>query len=206
MYYRIFIEKFVIIFVSIYMLLKKNVIFVWKSKQQKIMNILKMKFVNSSVLITLNYKFEKKIILIANVNMKNWKKIFMQIKNKKRHFCKYENEMWNVTETKYDAIKRECREILKCFKKFRYYLYDVHFVLKTDAKILIAQFNRSNTDFFDALLICWIAWICLFDFNVRHVKNKKHIVADELFRKFVIEKKRQIINKKWTLMNESNWN
>ena len=153
MYYRIFIENFVIVFASIYMLLKKNVIFVWKSKQQKIMNILKMKFVNSSVLITLDYKFEKKIILIANVNMKNWKKIFMQIKNKKRHFCKYENEMWNVTETKYDAIKRECREILKYFKKFRYYLYDVHFILKTDAKILIAQFNRSNIDFFEALLI-----------------------------------------------------
>ena len=70
-YYRIFIEKFVIIFVSIYMLLKKNVIFVWKSKQQKIMNILKMTFVNSSVLITLDYIFEKKIILVANVNMKN---------------------------------------------------------------------------------------------------------------------------------------
>ena len=92
-YYRIFIENFVIVFVSIYMLLKKNVIFVWKSKQQKIMNILKMKLVNSSVLITLDYKFEKKIILIANVSMKNWKEVFMQIKNKKRHFCKYKSEM-----------------------------------------------------------------------------------------------------------------
>ena len=126
----------------------------------------------------------------------------MQIKNKKRHFCKYENEMWNVIETKYDAIKRECREILKCFKKFRYYLYDVHFILKIDAKVLIAQFNRSNIDFSDALLIRWIAWICLFDFNVRHVKNKKHIVADELFRRFFIEEKRQTINKK---MNIDEW-
>ena len=196
MYYRIFIEKFVIIFVSIYMLLKKNVIFVWKSKQQKIMNILKMKFVNSSVLITFDYKFAKKIILIANVNLKNWKKIFMQIKNKKRHFCKYENDMWNVIKAKNDAIKRECCEILKYFKKFRYYLYNVHFILKIDAKILIAQFNRSNIDFSDALLTRWIAWIRLFDFNVRHVKNKKHIVIDELSRRLVIEEKRQTINKK----------
>ena len=134
--------------------------------------------------------------------MKNWKKVFMQIKNKKRHFCKYENEMWNVTETKYDAIKRKCREILKCFKKFRYYLYDVHFILKIDAKILIAQFNCSNTDFSDAFLTRWIAWICLFDFNVRHVKNKKHIAADELSRKSAIEEKRQTINKK---MNIDEW-
>ena len=107
-----------------------------------------------------------------------------------------------MTETKYDAIKRECREILKCFKKFRYYLYDVHFILKIDAKILIAQFNRSNIDFFDALLIRWIAWICLFDFNIRHVKNKKHIVVDELSRKSAIEKKRQTASKK---MNIDEW-
>ena len=110
--------------------------------------------------------------------------------------------MWNVIETKYNAIKRECREILKCFKKFRYYLYDVHFILKTDAKILIAQFNRSNIDFSDALLTRWIAWIRLFDFNVRHVKNKKHIAADELSRRFAIEEKRQTINKK---MNIDEW-
>ena len=137
------------------------------------------------ILIIFDYKFEKKIILTANVNLKNWKKIFMQIKNKKRNFfCKYENDIWNVIETKYDAIKRKCRETLKCFKKFQYYLYDVHFILKNDVKILIAQFNRSNTDFFDAFLIRFIAWICLFDFNVHHVKNKKHIAADKLSRKF----------------------
>ena len=118
MYYRIFIEKFIIIFVSIYKLMKKNVIFNWKSKQQKVINILKIKFVNSSIFIIFDYNFEKKIILTANVNLKNWKKIFMQIKNKKRHFCKYENDMWNVIETKYNAIKRKCREILKNFKKF----------------------------------------------------------------------------------------
>ena len=59
-YYRIFIEKFIIIFVSIYKLLKKNVIFDWKTEQQKIINILKMKFFNSSILIILDYKFEKK--------------------------------------------------------------------------------------------------------------------------------------------------
>ena len=137
-YYRIFIEKFVIIFVSIYKLLKKNVIFDWKSKQQEIINILKMKFINSSIFIILDYNFKKEIILAANVSLKNWKKVFMQIKNKKQHFCKYENDMWNVIEAKYDAIKRECREILKNFKKFRYYLYDVHFILKIDVKVLIA--------------------------------------------------------------------
>ena len=122
-----------------------------------IMNILKMKFVSSSILITFNYKFEKKIILTANINLKNWKKIFMQIKNKKRHFCKYENNIYNVIKMKYDAIKRKFRKIFKYFKKIRYYLYDVQFILKIDAKILIAQFNYLNIDFFDVFLTYWIA-------------------------------------------------
>ena len=66
-----------------------------------------------------------------------------------------------MTETNYDAIKRECREILKCFKKFRYYLYDVHFILKINVEVLIAQFNRSDIDFLNAFLIRQIAWIRL---------------------------------------------
>ena len=32
-------------------------------------------------------------------------------------------------------------------------------------------------------MIRWLTWICLFNFNVRHVLDKKHTAADELSRK-----------------------
>ena len=32
-------------------------------------------------------------------------------------------------------------------------------------------------------MTCWLAWIRLFDFNVRHIFGKRHTAANELFRR-----------------------
>ena len=59
----------------------------------------------------------------------------------------------------------------------------MRFIIKIDINILIVQFNRSTVDLSETLMIRWLTWICLFDFNVRHVLDKRHIATDELFRK-----------------------
>jgi hypothetical protein len=64
----------------------------------------------------------------------------------RRYFSRYESGIWNQIKRKYDATKREYRAIFKVFKKFRFWLYGIHFFLKTDINVLIAQFNRSETD------------------------------------------------------------
>ena len=48
---------------------------------------------------------------------------------------------------------------------------------------MIAQFNRSVTDFFKVLIIRWLTWVRLFNFNVRYIFDKKHTAANELSRK-----------------------
>jgi hypothetical protein len=58
----------------------------------------------------------------------------------------------------------------------------VHFVVELDAKTLVAQLNRSASDLPGALTTRWLAWIRLFDFDVRHVSGKKNAVADGLSR------------------------
>ena len=156
-YYRYFVENFAIIIIFFYLLLKKNQMFVWKFLQQKIMNILKLKLMTFSILITINYEFEKKIILTIYIFKKNWNEIFMQFQNKLRHFFHYENDIWTEIETKYNNEKRICRAMLKCLKKLRFHFYDVHFVLKIDSKSLITQFNRLNTNFSKSFMIRWIA-------------------------------------------------
>jgi hypothetical protein len=47
----------------------------------------------------------------------------------------------------------------------------------------MAQLNRAATDYPNALITRWLAWIRLFDFKVRHVPGKQHIVADALSRR-----------------------
>jgi hypothetical protein len=107
----------------------------------------------------------------------------MQLRDEKRHSIRYESEFWFETKQKYDVTKRECREVLKTLKKVRYYLYDCKFILKIDARVLIDQLNRSSTNLSSALITHWIAWIRLFDFDVRHVSEDKHTAIDDLFKK-----------------------
>ena len=70
--------------------------------------------------------------------------------------------------------------MLKAMRKVRFWLYGVHFVLETDANVLVAQLNRSATDLPGSLVTRWIAYIRLFDFKVRHIPGKKHTAADGL--------------------------
>ena len=60
----------------------------------------------------------------------------------------------------------------------------MRFIIEIDANILITQFNRSVADFSEILIIRWLTWIKLFDFDVKHISDKKHIVVDDLFRRF----------------------
>ena len=101
----------------------------------------------------------------------------------RRHPARYESGLWNDAEARYDAGKRECRGVLKMLKKVRHYLYGVRFVIETDAKTLVAQLNRSASDVPGALVTRWLAWIHLFDFEVRHVSGKKYTAADDLSRR-----------------------
>ena len=59
----------------------------------------------------------------------------------------------------------------------------MRFIIEIDVNTLIAQFNRSAADFFEVLVIRWLTWICLFNFDIRHVFGKKHTAADELSRR-----------------------
>jgi hypothetical protein len=59
-------------------------------------------------------------------------------KLKRRYSAKYENGLWNDTKARYDAEKREYREVLKILKKMRHYLYNVRFVIEINVKTLVA--------------------------------------------------------------------
>ena len=86
-------------------------------------------------------------------------------------------------ESRYNIKKRECCQLLKALKKVSFWLYKVRFIIEINVNILIAQFNRFITDLLKILMIRWLIWIRLFNFNIRHVFDKKYIAIDELFRK-----------------------
>ena len=179
--------NFVIIVVFIYRLLKNEKPFVWEKEQKIAMNILKLTLTIASVLKSLNYfSLIDEIILAMNFNLKRWNVILSQINFEidKRHFSRYKSELWIDSKSRYDAIKRECRDFLKALKKVRFWLYEMRFIIEIDANILMTQLNRFAADLSEVLIIRWLAWIRFFDFDVKYVLDKKHTIVDDLSRRF----------------------
>ena len=140
----------------------------------------------ASTLRSLNYSLlTNEIILAVDFSLKKWGAILFQINSEtsKNHFFRYKSNLWTMSESKYNVTKRECRGLLKTLKKVRFWLYEVRFIIEIDVNTLIVQFNRSVIDFPEALMTRWLAWIRLFNFNVRHVFDKRHTATDEFFRR-----------------------
>lgn len=147
------------------------------------MDLLKLALTTPPALVILDYsEGAGDIILTVDASLEGWGGVLMQQIQGKRHPSRYESGIWSSAEKKYDATKREYRGVLKALKKVRYWLYGIRFILETDASVLIAQLNQSRTDLPGALVIRWIAWIQLFDFEVRHIPGRKHGTADGLSR------------------------
>src|ERR1700730_1689040 len=178
-YYWIWIEGFSIVAEPIYYLFKKGVPWNWGLEQELAMSALKAALTTAPALVKIVYIDRAgEIILAVDASLKGWGAVLMQLDDQgKRHPYRYERGLWNQGEQNYDATKRECRGVLKALRKVRYWLYGVHFVLETDANVLVAQLNRSATDLPGSLVTRWIAYIRLFDFEVRHVPRGKHAAA-----------------------------
>ena len=87
--------------------------------------------------------------------------------------------MWIESKSRYNAIKRKCHDFLKALKKVRFWLYEMRFIIEIDANILMTQFNRFTANLSEVLIIHWLTWIKFFNFDMKHVFGKKHIIAND---------------------------
>ena len=184
-YYRIWVLDFAIIAAPLYQLTRKSVVWFWSTEHSEAMTTLKVALTTAPALVTICYdEGAGRIIVAFDASKKGWGAVIMQEdKNGKRHPVRYEGGVWSTSESGYDAGKRECRAMLKALKKFRYWLYGTYFFVETDANTLVAQLNRSATDLPGALVTQWLAWIRLFDFEVKHIAGRRNVVADALSRR-----------------------
>ena len=110
------------------------------------------------ILISLTYGPDAGLIILAvDASLLSWGAVLMQLIGMKRHPTKFESGTWDAAKQKYDATKRECRGVLKAFKRLRNYLYGVLFLFEIDAKVLVHQINGVANDMPRAFVIRWLA-------------------------------------------------
>ena len=192
-FYRIWVFHFAMIAEPIYRLTKKGMPWEWKDEQEEAMNNLKRALTSPPALCRISYaKGAGEIVIGVDASLEGWGGTMGQKdENGALRVARFESGVWNKAERNYDATKRETRAVLKVFRKLRFYIYGVHFILETDAKVLVAQMERTATDLPGSLVTRWIACIRMFDFEVRHVPGKKHTAADGLSRRSTTEAERE---------------
>jgi hypothetical protein len=185
-YYRIFIISFSIIAAPIFELFRKGKRFLWTHECQLAMDKLKKLLTTAPILITLDFGPSAGMIYL-NVDASTrigWGGTMEQVqKDGKRKPARYESGVWNDVERKYDAVKLECRGLLKALKKFRFWLYGRYFTVETDAQTLVWLLNQPPNDLPNAMMTRWLSYIRLFDFDVKHIKDEKNGAADGLSRR-----------------------
>ena len=139
--------------IPLYAILKKNAVFVWEEAEQTAFDTIKSVLSTFPAVMPVDYSLIPFILIIAvDASLKGWGGVMMQERDGVRRIARYESGVWSSAEAAYDAGKLECRAVLKAFKKFRHWLYGVHFILETDANTLVAQLNRPASDLPGALV------------------------------------------------------
>jgi transposase InsO family protein len=185
-YYRIFIANFSVIAAPIFKLFKKGSRFRWDDDCQNAMTQLKSAMTAAPVLVKLDFS-PNALPIVLNVDASTtigWGAVLSQIQaDGKVKPSRFESGIWNSAELKYDALKLECRGLLKALKKFRFWLFGRHFQVETDSQTLVWLLNQPPNDLPNAMMTRWLAYIRLFDFTPRHIPGKRNSVADGLSRR-----------------------
>ena len=115
-YYRIFIEGFALIAAPIFWLFRKGWKFVWTVECSDAMTRLKAALIKAPVLITLDFSdgvLGIELAIDASTTI-GWGAVLSQYQEDgKAHPARYESGIWSDQERKYDALKLECRRLIK---------------------------------------------------------------------------------------------
>ena len=168
---------------------RKEVELVWVAEEEKAMEKLKTGLSSAPTLKPLVYTpegngFVGRIVLGVDACRLGFGVILQQEDWEGRpHPVRYESGLWTPAETRYDAVQLECLVLLRALKKICYYLYGVQFLIEIDACTLVHQLNQPMSDIPGAIVGRWLAYIRLFDFDIKHVAGVKHKGPDALSRR-----------------------
>ncbi len=185
-YYRIFVFGFSVIAAPIFSLFRQGKRFEWSPECESAMVQLKTAISNAPVLVSLDLSPSGgPIVLYVDASTTiGWGAVLSQVyDDEKEHPARFESGIWSNAELKYDAIKLECRGLLKALKKMRFWLFGRFFTVRTDSQVLVWLLNQPPNDLPNAMMTRWLAYIRLFDFDVKHVPGNRNGAADGLSRR-----------------------
>jgi transposase InsO family protein len=181
-FYRPLIQHFSIIADPLYHLQKKSVPFYWNESQQHSFVELKLRISSYPVIQPPNYSdATRPLILTVDASPIGAGAVLGQENEERvRYVVKYESCLFNSTQRRYAQIKRELYGLYQMVKKLRKYVHGVHFIIETDARSVIGMLKKPDLP--NDAASRWVAYLTMFDYEIRHIPGNKNVVADALSR------------------------
>ena len=105
--------------------------------------------------------------------------LMQQEANGHRRIIAYASAKFSATEARYHCNEQECLAIIWAIKRYRPYLEDKHFTLRTDSKTLTWLKNQKDTR---AKLTRWHLLLSEYSFDIEHCPGKDNELPDALSR------------------------
>lgn len=123
--------------------------------------------------------FDLPFILQTDASEVGMAAVLYQEKEDKKFIISYASAKFNKTQQRYHINEQECLAVVWRIKKYRAYLEDQPFLLKTDNKSLLWLNSAKDSN---AKLTRWFLLLQEFNFRVEHCAGKANELPDLLSR------------------------
>ena len=182
-YYSKFLPNMSTILAPVYHLLKKDVKWTWKKKEEEAFKTSKKLLASSDLLV--HFDPSLKIVLACDASSYGVGAVLAhQMPDGTERPIGYASRSLSAAERNYSQLEREGLACVFGVKKFHAYLFGHQFHLVTDHKPLLALLNqhRSTSDQASARIRRWSLLLSMYDYILTFRKTQLHGNADALSR------------------------
>ena len=176
-YFRKYIPNYAIVAKPLTDLLRKDVKFKFEQDEYAAFHILKQKLAENPVLKIYNSSLATE--LHTDASAVAYSAILLQLHADGLHPVYYMSKRTSETESKYSSYELEALAIIEGVKKYRNYLYGIHFKIMTDCQAFEQTLKKKDLS---AKVARWVIFLDQFDYEVEHRVGSKMRHTDALSR------------------------
>lgn len=197
-YYRRFLKNFAQYARPLNQLTRRKAEFIWTQECQQSFDHIKNALIHPPIL---QYPdFKREFMLTVDASNYACGAVLSQISGDKDLPIAYASKSFTKGETNKSTIEKELTAIHWAIKHFRPYIYDSHFIVRTDHRPLVHLFKLKDPS---SKLTRMRLDLEEHNFTIEYIKGKSNVVADALSRIHINEIKKLKPENKITVMTRS---